>query len=593
MISILEKFLQDNYRQLPGETSKQLMLYIAFVQCFCRKYDYPIDFTRDIEGLLPELFQTISGYDIKEAAVTFDAAMPWSILKSSPSLLEDIQKLNLRIYSSKCATAEWLGKQIEVICNLDNTVSEVTSRPVREFVAKLALDKHYESIVDVCSGTYSLGLQLWSEMGCPANVRCIGEEIDGYLCALSRLFLFLNNISLCEIREVNVMASRRAESEDSKNPVIYLSDLPLTGNKTVPIHGDNAIVPIDISTVYADWYVMQEVLGRMKAGDKAIFLVTKGALVRKNEYLLRKLLVENDWLDAVIHMPRDLSKNRNTSVEILVFEKERATERKGRILFADMGSAFNSHKKEMASSVMRTMTDIVDDFSNFTAQSQFTKIVTRGEIEDKDYSLFPSLYLSSQEVLKGDLKLGDVAVVTRGLQHITAFAEAGSRYLLNVRDIHNNKICYDNADKVESEKADWDHKYRIQEDDIVITCKGAALKLAIVPPDPQPAYISGNLTIIRVDPTRYSPYVLYEYLISERGQLALSLIQTGTTIRVLGSKNLEQLAIPNYDKKVVDSIGDALKKAAVKYEETLRTINRTYQNERDDLLTKLKKGMQK
>ena len=55
-----------------------------------------------------------------------------------------------------------------------------------------------------------------------------------------------------------------------------------------------------------------------------------------------------------------------------------------------------------------------------------------------------------------------------------------------------------------------DPKYKIREDDIIITSKGASVKIAIVPPDPPNAYICSNLTIVRVNPDMYSPYIVYE-----------------------------------------------------------------------------------
>lgn len=211
------------------------------------------------------------------------------------------------------------------------------------------------------------------------------------------------------------------------------------------------------------------------------------------------------------------------------------------------------------------------------------------EIQQAEYSLFPPAYLAASQGSAAQVRVNDIAAVTRGLQLPKGHSAPpdGPRYLLNVRDLQDGEIHYENAERIEVGGPLWEGKYRIREDDIILTSKGSALKLAIVPPDPPPAYISGNLTLLRVNPERYSPYVLYEYLTSEPGRLALSLIQTGTTIRVLGSGNLGQLKVPAYDQALAEEIGLALKQAALGRRRQLVRINEHYQNQKKVLLSRL------
>ena len=100
-------FLNMHYRQLPGGAGVRLMLYIAFVQRFVQKFALPWR-ESELEGLLPRLFVQVPGYEIKEAAVIFDAAMPWSLLHRSPALQRELNTLNQmcirdRSRSARCA----------------------------------------------------------------------------------------------------------------------------------------------------------------------------------------------------------------------------------------------------------------------------------------------------------------------------------------------------------------------------------------------------------------------------------------------------------------------------------------------------------
>ena len=66
----------------------------------------------------------------------------------------------------------------------------------------------------------------------------------------------------------------------------------------------------------------------------------------------------------------------------------------------------------------------------------------------------------------------------------------------------------------------------------------------------------GNLTLIRVKDERLDPIYLKLYLDSERGQLELKTIQTGTTIISINTSELSKIEIPlisiEEQKKIVD-----------------------------------------
>lgn len=588
---ILLKFLKNHYQQLPGDAGRRLMLYIAFLQRFCKKSNIEISWENcELEGLLSRLFQKVNGYDIKEAAVTFELAMPWSILQRNSQLSDDFKYLNSEIYKSGKATSEWLSEQVEILFNYDNTDNfTVTPYCVRELVSKLAFTKQVFGIVDICCGTFSLGLHIWKEVSQCHDVYCEGEEISNYLCAISKLLLFLCDVKQFAISERNVLNSNEEYKKNNNNAVVYVGDLPLAGNRTVPPPKKSKLIPPDFNnTLYTDWFIIQDVLGRMKNGDSAFFLVTKGALVRKNECEIRKKIIEEDLLDAVIHIPSGIYPNQYFSMELLVFEKNREDSRKGNVFIADM-SDFALKKNDKKTLALNGIYRIQEQLFRFYGDNKVSRIVSSKEIQSKEYSLSPNLYFEEAKALRGGMQLKEIATVTRGIQNYQG-EQSGERLLLNVRDIRDNKIFYDNADRIDIKRMDWESKYRIKEDDIVITCKGSVLKVAIVSPNPPPAYISGNLTIIRVDPKKYSPYLLYEYLLSERGQTALSLIQTGTTIRILGNRNLEQLLIPSYDNKISIMLGNSLKLAAIKYDQSLHKIVKEYEDEKKNILNQLKES---
>ena len=87
--------------------------------------------------------------------------------------------------------------------------------------------------------------------------------------------------------------------------------------------------------------------------------------------------------------------------------------------------------------------------------------------------------------------------------------------------------------------------------------------------------------------------MLYEYLDSPEGRQALSLIQSGSTIRVLNSGNLGRLSIPKFGGPAAAEVGRELKEAALRYREEREKLDQTYQRCRQDLLERLKERKEK
>lgn len=577
MINKLQMFIEDNYRLLQKKQVQQLFLYMAFVLRFCKKFKVDFNKCNDLVELLPRLLKDVSSYEIKDAAFVFDSYMPWGIIQQDLILRDNLNELFYEMHKTENSTAEWLLNTVE-----DILADELlTPRAVRQLIAKLSVQKNVNQVMDLCCGTFLLGLEVWNEMGKEDEVVCYGEELNSYMCAISRLLLFLCDVKDFTVKEQDVVKKTEDKPINNSSKVI-VADLPLVGNRTIPVSDKDRFLSENKRTLYADWMMIYNILQQLNEGDRAFLLVTNGALVRENEFFLRKFFVDENCVDAVITLPNSVYPNNNLPMNLLVFEKGRSLERKGKVLFIDLSQEEN---QSLSDSIIKQISQM---FFKYSAEEKFARIANYEEIAIKGYTLTPKIYLSG-DVLTGQLCIGDIATVTRGLQDLSGYKHINSeeRFLLNVRDIKNGEIIYETAEIIKVGNPSWEEKFLIKEDDIIITAKGASLKLAIVPPNPMPAYISGNLMIIRVDASRYSPYVLYEYLSSEKGQLALSLIQTGTTIRVLGTKKMEQLTIPECEYETITLIGDGLKLATLQYRQALEDANAKLKLKKEELLSKL------
>lgn len=592
MYPCLCQFLVENFNLLPNEFGQKLLLYVAFEQRFHQKFNIPFDPSIPLEGRLSTLFRCIPRYDLKDAAITFDSAISWTVVQKDSNLLRLLDRLRIEISQNSSATADWLLQQTTELLEFDANAFgiDITPPSVRRLVSILASQKPTHQIIDLCSGTFLFGLQLWHESGSSNAISCYGEEISPYLCALSRILLLLCDVEDFSIQERNAMQFFQKANYTHTPPSIYVADFPLSGNRTFPMCEADPLFSEKRVNLYSDWLFIRSVCNRMNTGDRAFLIVTKGALVRKNEQFLREDLIANGWLRAVIKLPIGLYNSHSLPMNILVLEK--STSRQSHVFFADLSAygVSDPTSRHVQKISERAITKIAHLFKNFKSESGYSKLITFQEILKANYTFYPPVFLNTPQPSSEQIALGKIAAVIRGLQLPKDYpmVSAGARYFLNIRDIQNGEFHYDTADQIAELNPLWELKYRIQEDDIVLTSKGSALKMVIIPPDPPPAYISGNLTILRVDVNQYSPYVLYEYLNSEAGRAALSLIQTGTTIRVLGSTNLERFLIPGLDWEKSNNLGAALKKATLDYRQALLELKSNYVREKETLYSQIK-----
>ncbi|MEW8972142.1 MAG: hypothetical protein AB2411_16045, partial [Mesobacillus sp.] len=163
-----------------------------------------------------------------------------------------------------------------------------------------------------------------------------------------------------------------------------------------------------------------------------------------------------------------------------------------------------------------------------------------------------------------------------------------THYFLNVRNIQDDMILYEEEDRIRDKKVNWYGKYDIQAGDIIMTTKGTTAKAVIVPDDYLPAFISNNLTIIRVNKEKYSPYVLLKYLRSDLGRLVLDSVTTGAGVRIINASKLGNIDIPDYDTEKCLQLGDRIKSATLEYQKKIDAAKKKLEVEEKEISKELR-----
>ena len=143
----------------------------------------------------------------------------------------------------------------------------------------------------------------------------------------------------------------------------------------------------------------------------AAFLLGNGALKADNEdeYSIKKKLIENDKIEAIIVLPRQMFYSTDSSVTLWIVNnnknksdsnKKRLADRTKKILFMDLRRMNeNKYEKKFVKfdknqiEYIKSIYNNWQSLKNYKDIPEFCKSVSFEEIKKKDYSLIPSKYI--------------------------------------------------------------------------------------------------------------------------------------------------------------------------------------------------------
>ncbi len=160
----------------------------------------------------------------------------------------------------------------------------------------------------------------------------------------------------------------------------------------------------------ADWGWAQHVLASLKPpsagsgqGGRAAIVLDTGAASRgsgnanrNKEKEVRKWFVEQDFIEGVIYLPENLFYNTSAPGIILVLNKSKPQDRKGKMLLINASRVFekgdpkNYIPEEGIERIART-------FLEWKEEEKFSRIVSREEIARTDYNISPSRHIHVAE----------------------------------------------------------------------------------------------------------------------------------------------------------------------------------------------------
>ena len=146
----------------------------------------------------------------------------------------------------------------------------------------------------------------------------------------------------------------------------------------------------------ADWGWIQNMLASLKLNGRMGIVLDRGSLFRGgSEGKIRKKVVEEDLVECLIHLPEKIFYNTGAPGCLLILNKSKAEERKGKVLFIYAEQDYGKHDelKRMNKLREQDIEEIVNAYQEFTDIPKYAKVASLDEIRENDYNLSVTRYV--------------------------------------------------------------------------------------------------------------------------------------------------------------------------------------------------------
>lgn len=280
-----------------------------------------------------------------------------------------------------------------------------------------------------------------------------------------------------------------------------------------------------------------------------VALVPDGGLFNIPDRDIRRYLIEENYLDTIISLPSGIIPSTGVGCSLLIAKKNRESTQNIKMINArDLYERKRRHLEFTEENIEQIFEWYKSDVINENVIS-----VSKEEIAEQDYNFEFTRYIK-RYILENATTLGSITenifrgyqVTAKELDEIVSLDKNETRYyVVNVSDVQPEGYIISNLQGIRSDAGERLAKYYLEDGDLIITAKNSIVKTAVYKAeDDKKIILTGNLIAIRLDKNKCDPYYLQAFLNSEDGENEVTSIQTGTTIKVINPKGLQEIMIP-------------------------------------------------
>ena len=328
----------------------------------------------------------------------------------------------------------------------------------------------------------------------PQNLSLYGQEMNLNTWAICKMNMFLHGVLNADIRKGDTLGDPQ-HTRDGELRVFdrVIANPPFSLKKWGKNTADNdpyGRYPYGTPPKNAgDLAFIQHMIASLNAEGKMVVVVPHGVLFRgSSEKEIRKGILEDDLLEAVIGLPSALFYGTGIPAALLIINKNKPADRKSKVLFINGKLEYQEGKKQnkLRNIDIQHILRVHDTFEN---EKRYSKVVSMDNIRENDYNLNIRRYVDTspppepfdvKAILQGGIPVSEVEdeyiqETLQGMDVTQVFVKRNSDYYDFKSEILTKEQIRDylnGADQgVITQFERWWDKYRVSLHEIDATVK--------------------------------------------------------------------------------------------------------------------------
>ena len=319
------------------------------------------------------------------------------------NLLTDFRVLDLR--PSNLEGNDIIGDAYEFL--IDKFASDAgkkagefyTPKGISMLLAKLIEAKEGDRICDPTCGSGSLLLKVAKDVN-STNLSLNGQEVNGSTWALARMNMFLHEMDNATIKWGDTLNNPKlVENDDLMKFDIVVANPPFSldkwGAENAEADRYNRFHRGTPPKSKGDYAFVSHMIETLNQHGRAGVVLPHGVLFRgSSEGKIRKQLIEENLLKAVIGLPANLFFGTGIPACIMIFDKNKG--KNTNVLFIDASKEYENGKNQ--NKLRQTDIDkIFETYKNFETTDKYSYNATIEEIIENNYNLNIPRYVDTFE----------------------------------------------------------------------------------------------------------------------------------------------------------------------------------------------------
>ena len=408
-IDLVQAYTKENIFYLPEESRWSFIQKNSKQEDVALKIDTALSTiektNKALQGALPDNYFSRLGLDVSKLSALID------VINNIETLADPHEDIVGRVYEyflSKFAIAEGKGKG-----------EFYTPKSIVNLITEL-IEPYKGKIYDPCCGSGGMFVQsmkfIESHKGNTKDISIYGQEYTQTTYKLAKMNLAIRGIS------ANLGSLAKDTFANDQHPLLkadfIMANPPFNqkdwraSDELVDDHRWNGYETPSASNANYGWIL--HMVSKLSENGIAAFILANGATSGGGEeHKIRKRMVENNLVEAIITLPRDMFYSTDISVTLWIINKNKKERtclesnrtfrnRQTEVLFMDLrrlGRDFEKKYIKFTSDELKKISGIYHNWqeSNLTRPykdiPEFCKSVSFNQIKDNGFSLVPSNYI--------------------------------------------------------------------------------------------------------------------------------------------------------------------------------------------------------